>query len=262
MDTQISAKIQALEAQMEAKEQAMAKKYRVTTMVTLILSVVVAIYTTVLGNLLLDLTSPKAMATYFKGFLNEQLPGIRRMMIAEAKAAAPQYVKMAGNQVLGFIPNAEMEVQHQIDLLTDQVLLDIKSQTTPALGAFLSSISPEVKEKLKTKAEGDIEKAFALCLVETADNELDKVFDKNLVKHIGTVNDQIVKITRNERPANRREAAIRKALIHWAWLSQHQDATQHPFESVLETLKDRFGAILPSATVPMPVTEPAEKEEK
>lgn len=220
MTTTLVEKLQTIETMVGEREMALTKQLRVTAWVLGILAVAAIIYTTVVANMLLSFMTPQQLAMQFRAFLESELPSARTMIINHAKANSAEYVRAAGNQLLGFIPSAESYAKSHLDEGMNALMKNLESDLAPVLGNYVSSLTPELRETLKKDAGGDPNKMFGLVLSNALDKELENILNKDVDLALGKFNDSILKYKDPANIKTRHDDAVRRTLIYWSWLSK------------------------------------------
>ncbi len=253
MSNTLAEKLQAVETMVGERETALTKQLRVTSWVLGILAVAAIIYTTVVANMLLEFMTPQQLASQFRSFLDSELPSARTMLINHAKAGAPEYVQAAGNQLLGFIPSAENYAKSHLDDGMNAMMKNLESDIAPVLGNYLSSLTPEIRETLKTEAGNDPNKMFGLVLSNAIDKELEGILNRDITLALGSFNDSILKYKDPANIKTRHDDAVRRTLIYWSWLSkQAGDAIMDDPDGeggLIRMISDRFKSIFPSLDI-------------
>jgi pyruvate/2-oxoglutarate dehydrogenase complex dihydrolipoamide acyltransferase (E2) component len=271
MTNTLTEKLQSLETMVGERETALTKQLRVTAWVIGILAIAAIIYTTVVANMLLSFMTPQQLASQFQAFLRSELPSARTMVINHAKANSAEYVQAVGNQLLGFIPNAESYAKSHLDEGMNALMKNLESDITPILGNYISKLTPELRESLKTEAGGDPNKMFGLVLSNSLEKELDAILTKDfdLANALCQFNSSIMKYKDPANIKTRHDDAVRRTLIYWSWLSKQagdamaEEGGDHG--GMMEMMSERVRGLFPSMSVSIgedetaPAAKPAPK---
>lgn len=238
-------KLAALEAVAVGLESKLRRKIVTTIIVYAVLVAVVACYTTIVAGAIKELTSPEALTEHVRSVVSITVPERRSALVEQLKGNTDSMAQAAVRQVIdGVVPAAEAQLKSLLEQLTEKVAHSVEAQLMPAFGDFIKADGKKLKQDYAELVEEETGEVIVTLFISVIEEELDKYLNDHFVEAVQDLQVKIRDITKPGVELTKRQDAQRRALVSWAFLSEHGEMGSSVMFDALGGLKERlsFGA--------------------
>ena len=234
-------KLAALEAVAAGLEKKLRRKIVSTKVVYGILVVVVACYTTIVARGIKKMTSPEALAEHVRSVVLVTVPERRAALVEQLKGNTDELAKAAVGQIIdGLLPAMEGQVKSFLEQMTEKVAHSVEAQLMPAFSEFIKADGKRLKQDYAELVEEETGEVIVTLFISVIEQELDKYLNDNFIEAVQDLQVKIRDITKPGVELTKRQEAQRRALVSWAFLSEHGEMGSSVLLDAMGGLKERL----------------------
>lgn len=240
----LETKLAILETLANEQETKLSNGIRKAIITYVILAIVVLGYTVYAGNLLIELTSPKAVKEQFMAYIN-QVPQQRQALYHAYRKNSERWAKALVGTCVDSMPLLENQVQALLTNYTDTLAQKVEVEILPAFAAYLKNDAPELKAKYKELTDKEVAQGMANLFVDIIEKEVDKYINKELIDDLNKLQVQLQELAKPNATLTQKQDAQRRVIQYWVFLTEHTPVGESVFSGFLPVIKGQVAKIFP-----------------
>ncbi len=239
-NTTTDGKISTLENLIVEQNRKLHRSVKLTMIIYIVFIIAMLAYTTIIGTMLQEATSPKAMAEQVSGLASAHLPQMRRQLVTRIDNDAEQLAKDTVTFMIAQIPEIEKRLKSALRDKANEAAKELETTSYETFMAFVGEHAEEVKTQLDGVPADQAAIAIADIFIEQIESELDLFMNDQLVFSLDELRDNLAKLAAPSEQLTQAEDAKRRVIMYWAWLNEKGEMGESTMEVLLEQIRSRY----------------------